>query len=53
MFVAPVITKADLACNPISYCNAIKEAEMFENVHKGQKVKDATENRTIFSVNTN
>ena len=26
---------------------------MFENVHKGRRVKDATENRTTFSVKTN
>jgi len=53
MFVALVITEADLAFHPISYRNAVKEAEMFENVRKGQKVKDATDNRTTFSVKTN
>lgn len=53
MFVSLVIIEADLACNLISYCNAVKEAEMFENVHKGQKVKDVTENRATFSLKTN
>ena len=53
MFVTFIITEAELACNPIFSCNAVKEAEMLENVRTGQRTKDAKENRNTFSIKTN
>ena len=48
-FVTSVSAEADLVCNPISSCNAVKELEMSVNVHKGQRNKDIKGNKTIFS----
>ena len=51
-FVTFVTAEADLVCNPISSCNAVKELEMSDNVHKGQRNKDIKGNKTIFSAKT-
>lgn len=39
-------------CNPISSCNAVKEAEASDNVRKRQKTNDIRENKTNFSAKT-
>ena len=51
-FVTFITAEADLICNPISSCNAVKEAEAFDNVRKGQRAKDFRENKTNFSAKT-
>ena len=52
IFVTSITAEADLICNPISSCNAVKEAEVFDNVRKGQRAKDFRENKTNFSAKT-
>ena len=51
-YVTFITAEADLICNLISSCNAVKEAEALDNVRKGQKTKDIRENKTNFSAKT-
>ena len=50
-FVSFVSEEANLGCNPISSCSAVKEAEALNGTQRDQRHKDMREKKTIFVSN--